>query len=65
MRRQWNTFLVMACLVAAIGCGGDDNPAAPQGGGGGGTTTNGTMTAMVDGQAWTRTVTNGVFDVTF
>jgi hypothetical protein len=56
---------VAALLLALGGCGGGDgdgdsggNPAGP-GAGGAGTNTNGTMTARIDGAAWTANAVVG------
>jgi hypothetical protein len=58
-------LMIAALLLALGGCdGGDDgnsggNPAGPSPGGGTGSPTNGTMTARIDGGAWTATAVVG------
>ena len=64
--------LLVALLLVSAGCGGNSNPNNPSGSGGSGssgTASHGTLTAVVDGVAYSGTVnaasnTNGILTVT-
>lgn len=58
--KSWMMAVLLIGILAVAGCGDDDDPASPTGGGNGGGGGNASVTASINGEAFTAVVAQAV-----